>query len=510
MDTRAKILTLLLLSTIGLLALSPSAAQLLAQTRGQQRIFVPVITNDSAAGGSAATPATAQRVYGLLGRLAQQQSARYSYTLTTSEGGVYGLAGESPAIEAQLAALARATPAPMIKVWGEVTVATIPPLIVVSGVLRSETPTATPAAGGGVAGASVPVAIVNFDLVNLHSEPNESSPRTGAVVRNQACTIVGRTPAVTWWLLDCADGQKGWIDVRLVTAQGDTAVIPIVTSVIAAGTPVAQPTPTPAAQTFQGWRMEMFANPYVSGDALVVADVPEINFDWGLQAPSPALPVDGFSLRLERRMNFSAAYYRITAEADDGVRVWVDDVLVIDQWHGATNQVFTSGRVLTGAHDLRVEYYEASGLASLRVRFEAGAPAPQWDATYYGGTTPGIAPLVRRQEPTGTKALDQDWGAGSPAPGQVGTDFWSARWTGRFVFESGTYVFRLTVDDGVRLWLDGRLLIDRWTDGRKQIENRFIGIGQGSHTITVEYYERSGLAQISLWWTREADIFGPR
>lgn len=500
-DTWAKRLTLLIFLSIGLAAFFPAATHLLAQPGGQQRVFVPVISNEDGVGGSAATPVAGGRVYGLLGRLGQQQGARFSYTLTTPAGALYGLAGETPAVEQQLAALARSTPASLVKVWGEVT-AGAPPLIVVSGLLPTETPGTTPVPTGAVTGASIPVAIVRFDLVNLHSEPSESSARTGAVVRGQACDIVGRTPAVTWWLLDCADGQEGWIDVRLVTAQGSTAGVPIVTSTVESATPVVPPTPTPA-QTFKGWRMEMFANPYLSGDPVALADVPQIDFDWGLGAPSPALPVDGFSLRLERRMTFSSAFYRITAEADDGVRIWVDDQLMLDQWHGSTNQIYTTGLNLSGAHAVRVEYYEASGLAGLRVQFDAQSDALAWDATYYGGTTPGGAALLHRREPRGTNPLDYNWGAGSPAPGQVGVDFWSARWTGQFVFDGGNYVFRVRADDGVRVWLDGQIVIDRWHDGYKQAENRFIGVGRGTHTVTVEYYERSGLALVTVWWTRE-------
>ncbi|RIK48591.1 MAG: hypothetical protein DCC57_13330 [Chloroflexi bacterium] len=501
-DTRAKRLTLLILLSIGLAAFFPAATRLLAQPGGQQRVFVPVISSEDGGSGAAATPVAGGRVYGLLGRLGQQQGARFSYTLTTPAGALYGLAGETPAVEEQMATLARAAPVPFVKVWGEVT-AGAPPLIVVSGLLPTEAPGAPPVPTGAVTGASIPVAIVKFDLVNLHSEPSESSARTGAVVRGQACDIVGRTPAVTWWLLDCADGQEGWIDVRLVTAQGSTAGVPIVTSAVGVATPAAPPTATPAVPSFKGWRMEMYANPYLSGDPVALADVSQIDFDWGLGAPAPALPVDGFSLRLERRMTFSPAFYRITAEADDGVRVWVDDQLMIDQWHGSTNQIYTTGLNLSGTHALRVEYYEASGLASLRVRFDAQSDALAWDATYYGGTTPGGAALLQRREPRGQLPLDYNWGAGSPAPGQVGVDFWSARWTGQFVFDGGNYVFRVRADDGVRVWLDGQMVIDQWRDGYKQAQNRFIGVGRGTHTVTVEYYERSGLAQVTVWWTRE-------
>src|SRR5690606_12352307 len=136
------------------------------------------------------------------------------------------------------------------------------------------------------------------------------------------------------------------------------------------------------------------------------------------------------------------------------VRVWVDDELLVDEWHGSTNQVYRVGRMLSGVHVLRVEYYEASGLANLHVQVEASDPTTDWDASYFAGTTSTGTPLVRRREPRASNPLDYNWGTGSPAPSLVGVDFWSARWTGQFFFEGGNYLFRARADDGVRVWLD--------------------------------------------------------
>ncbi len=520
MDTRyrVRIVTLFLLLAVGLLALLPSVPRALAQPRGGQHLYIPLVPG----GGPPATTTTgSQRVYGLLGQLSAQRSARASYLLTTPTGDVYALVGRTPEMEQRMSVLARATPSPQVKVWGEIQAGGTLPLIVVNGLLQAgtpapgavSTPTATPSpvatGGSGVGGASIPVAIVRFDLVNLHNEPSASSSRVGYVVRNQSCNIVGRNPAYTWWLLECAGGLTGWIDVRLVFVQGSTTGVPIVTSAAVPVTATPQPTATPSLQTFSGWRAAMYSNPYLSGDPVVVADVPQINFDWGHGAPASSMPADNFSLRLERRMTFAPGYYRFTVQADDGVRVWVDGELLVDEWHGSANQTFRVGRMLSGAHLLRVEYLEVSGLAYLRMQIEASDPTTEWDASYYAGITPTGTPQVRRREPRSVNPLDYYWGTGSPAASLIGVDSWSARWTGQFFFEGGNYLFRVRADDGVRVWLDDLLVIDQWRDGYKEAENRFIGVGRGSHTVTVAYYERSGSAQVAVWWIRESAYLPP-
>ena len=62
------------------------------------------------------------------------------------------------------------------------------------------------------------------------------------------------------------------------------------------------------------------------------------------------------------------------------------------------------------------------------------------------------------------KKIDFTWGRGSPAP-SFAADSFSARWTGEIEPRySETYKLSTISDDGVRLWLNGQLVIDNWTE----------------------------------------------
>ncbi|HXF64294.1 MAG TPA: SH3 domain-containing protein, partial [Caldilineaceae bacterium] len=286
------------LMAVALIITMMGAAQLATkQLYGQSPgvVYVPLVPSYESVATPVATLADGERVYGLLGRIEAAQMRRYSFYLTTADGGRYGLVGETPEIERQLGTLASGAPPVMVKVWGVLSGqanAAREPVIVVSGVLSTDAPL-------GVGAAAEPVAIVKFNRVNLHAEPRESAATVGSVTLRQACNITGRNPVSTWYLLACADGQEGWIDARLVEVQGSTAAVPAVAvapPVTPAATPTPEPPATPTVRTFHGWRMEMYDNPILSGEPVAVADVPAIDFNWGNQAPSPSLPADGFSL----------------------------------------------------------------------------------------------------------------------------------------------------------------------------------------------------------------------
>src|SRR5262249_9631783 len=96
-----------------------------------------------------------------------------------------------------------------------------------------------------------------------------------------------------------------------------------------------------------------------------------------------------------------------------------------------------------------------------------------------------------------------NWGSGSPAAG-IGADLFSARWTGQVqAVESGTYTLRTWSDDGVRLWVNGQLVINNWTDHAPTYDTGTITLQAGQrYAITLEYYERSGGAVVQLEWMR--------
>ncbi|WP_437638437.1 PA14 domain-containing protein [Sorangium sp. So ce854] len=118
-----------------------------------------------------------------------------------------------------------------------------------------------------------------------------------------------------------------------------------------------------------GLRGEYFGNTSLSGTPLVRTD-PGVNFDWGEGSPAGGIPADGFSVRWtgEIEPRYSETY-TLTTQSDDGVRVWVDGVLVIDNWtpHSPTEDSATVALVAGQRHDLKVEYFESGGGALSRL-----------------------------------------------------------------------------------------------------------------------------------------------
>jgi hypothetical protein len=100
-------------------------------------------------------------------------------------------------------------------------------------------------------------------------------------------------------------------------------------------------------------------------------------------------------------------------------------------------------------------------------------------------------------------AIDFNWGSGSPSP-SMGANTFSIRWTGDFDFTAGNYVFQATVDDGVRIWVDGELEMDVWEDQPATTYSFNRTMTAGSHEIVVEYYENSGSASITVAWAEQA------
>ncbi len=97
--------------------------------------------------------------------------------------------------------------------------------------------------------------------------------------------------------------------------------------------------------------------------------------------------------------------------------------------------------------------------------------------------------------------IDFDWGGGSPDP-SMGSDLFSVRWTGQVQPEfSETYRFYVYVDDGVRLWVDNELIIDRWIDQPPTEWSDTISLSAGErYDIKMEFYENGGGAVAELQW----------
>jgi beta-glucosidase len=107
-------------------------------------------------------------------------------------------------------------------------------------------------------------------------------------------------------------------------------------------------------------------------------------------------------------------------------------------------------------------------------------------------------PVVTRTD----EQVDFDWFTNSPVP-QLPTDNFSVRWTGRFVPPvSGSYQLGARADDGVRLYLDDKLLVDGWRDGSAKTFTAPVELEAGrSYKIRMDYYDRYASAQAKLVWS---------
>ena len=124
-------------------------------------------------------------------------------------------------------------------------------------------------------------------------------------------------------------------------------------------------------------------------------------------------------------------------------------------------------------------------------------PAANWKGEYFAGTGLAGGPLMVRDE--GTGSLGFDWGANGPGC-ELPPDGFSARFTRTATFAAGTQRFTVRSDDGVRVWVDGTLLLDKWLDQAPTTYTFDVALSAGSHTLKAEYYENVGGAVLQLSW----------
>jgi glucose/arabinose dehydrogenase len=98
--------------------------------------------------------------------------------------------------------------------------------------------------------------------------------------------------------------------------------------------------------------------------------------------------------------------------------------------------------------------------------------------------------------------IDFDWGGGSPHS-SIGNDNFTIRWSGNIEpFFSEEYTFFTTTDDGVRLWIDNQLVIDKWVPQPATEWSGKINLqAHKQYRITLEFFEDGGDAAAKLAWS---------
>jgi len=458
------------------------------------RAFLALITLllCASAGVAAATrPQNETAVYGWTGTVYPYSRPAYDDYFVRNDGELFGVSGETAAVEQQIEGL-RGQP---VKLWGQLK-DPAPDFngrqIVVREILAAEAvPTPTPQP------PTKPQARVTASVANVRTGPDTAYPRISSVYRNQVFDIVGRNQDRSWWQICCPAGRTLWISASLVEASGPLANVPVVT---------VTPPPTPAP-TITEWRGEYYANLELKGSPALVRNDRAVDFNWGDKAPGPGLPADNFSARWTRSIHFDQGNYRFYAKSDDGVRVWLDGWLVIDQWRaGPLSASGDFANVGAGPHTVKVEYYEHLGDAMVSVWWQRTDIFRNWQAQYYNDIYLQEPPILVRDDPE----VNFNWGLGSPDP-RVPADNFSVRWTRSVYFDAGDYRFHIVGGHGARLTLDGHTVIDHWLkDDQDSFTGTFRRLGSGYHTVVLEWYHRGGIALVNLWWEPIKKQGGPQ
>ena len=364
---------------------------------------------------------------------------------------------------------------------------------------------------------------------------------------------------------------------------------------------------------------QYFDGPNFTGSSLSRIDS-KVDFDWGLGAPAPSLAPDDFSVRWVGRLEprFSETY-SLSTVSDDGVRLWLDGQLLLDNWttHAATEDAVSIALVAGRRYDIKLEFFEAAQHATARLLWsspsQAKQPVPQ-SQLYPAATPPPPPPPVNQPpsvsltSPTGGSSytapasvalaasasdsdgsvsrveffangtlvgtdtaapfaytwpnvpagsysitaratdddgaaagstaanitvtappggsgtglrgqyfdnedfsgpsvsrvdskVDFDWDLGAPAP-SLSADTFSVRWTGQLEARfTETYTLSTVSDDGVRLWLDGQLVIDNWTL-HGETENSITRplVARRRYEVKLEFFDRGQHAIARLLW----------
>jgi LysM repeat protein len=302
-----------------------------------------------------------------------------------------------------------------------------------------------------------------------------------------------------------------YVGQRLVISAGATSGTSTGTST--------QPSQPAQPTTYPGpWTGEYFDNVALSSPPYLTRQDAAINFNWEWGPPAGGMPTNNFSVRWTAAFDFGEGAYRFYARVDDGVRVSVDGVGIINGWRDGGARTYTADVTLgAGNHTIVLEYYDRTQVAIIQFWYKqlsGSKPAPtptpvvptgptsppttSWFGQYYNGEGLSGVPVTTRND----ASIGFDWGTGSPMP-ELWWDHFSVRWTRTVRLDTATYHFCATPDDGVRLWVGNDLLINEWHGNNSVTICSPYAAQAGDHVVKVEYYEHEGNARLYVWWEKE-------
>lgn len=140
-------------------------------------------------------------------------------------------------------------------------------------------------------------------------------------------------------------------------------------------TPAAKPVPPASSpSTNEKWQPGFLSQFYAGTDfsRFIRSRVDDaINFQFGLDAPDTGVPDDQFSIRWLAAIQAPiTGKYEFQVAHDDGVRVWIDDRKLLDQWQAESSSEKFEVELTAGWHQFRLDYFDQKDLAAISVRWK--------------------------------------------------------------------------------------------------------------------------------------------
>jgi hypothetical protein len=250
--------------------------------------------------------------------------------------------------------------------------------------------------------------------------------------------------------------------------------------------------------------------------------VPNIDFKWGEQPPVSEITDNSYAVRWSGFIQpVYSGMYNFKVNSDSPVKVWVNNRLILDK-------DLDSGIILTAgqSYPVKIEYRHTNGNAYISLAWSNYDVPPdiipqdrllisESNGTYppeTNGSGNGLkGEYFNNTDFTGSSLtrLDPricfDWTGYSPDSSIRSNDF-SARWTGMIEPRyTGTYTFHAITDDGVRLWVNDKLIIDEWKGIPMQEHRGTIDLeAWKKYNIKMEYYEGIVRAGAILEWSSDS------
>jgi subtilisin len=263
----------------------------------------------------------------------------------------------------------------------------------------------------------------------------------------------------------------------------------------------------------QSWIGKYFNNLNLEGAPVLVRkeDGEFIDHDFTGVSPAPGVVgAENYSISWTRTLSVTAGNYRFSATAADGVRLWIDgEEPELDQWvnQTAATTYNVDVNLAAGPHQLRFEYFQNTGPAQVRLIWKPINPicsqtvaADHWKGEYFNNTNLAGSPSMVSDEGGGD--LDKKFEEDSPnSVCAVFADRFSARFTRTFNFAAGPHRFFAGADDGLRLFIDGVRILDKWVDQGYTVYTADVNFStSGNRKIELEFYDNGLDARASVTW----------